>query len=54
MDNLHFAESLLADLDMPDPKIDIIWHEEAQDRLQAYKVGGLKTVSYKTVMQKYK
>jgi putative addiction module component (TIGR02574 family) len=54
MDKLRLAELLLADLDTPDPKIDAIWHEEAQGRLQAYKAGELKTVSYEMVMKKYK
>jgi putative addiction module component (TIGR02574 family) len=54
IDKLRLAELLLADLDNPDPKIDAIWREEAQGRLQAYKVGELKTVSHETVMQKYK
>jgi len=51
--NLSPALKLFADLDTPNPEIDAIWHEEAQERWQAYKAGELKTVSYETVMQKY-
>ncbi|MEQ1543971.1 addiction module protein [Methyloglobulus sp.] len=54
MDKLRLAELLLADLDNPDPEIDAIWREEVQKRWRGYKGGGLKTVSYETVMQKYK
>ena len=44
----------LADLDTPDPETDIIWRDEAQKRWQSYQAGELKTVSYESVMQKYK
>lgn len=54
LEKLQLAELLLADLDKPDPEIDAIWREEAQNRWQAYKAGEIKTVSYETVMQKYK
>lgn len=54
LEKLQLAEQLLADLDVPNPEIDAIWREEAQKRWQAYKAGELKTVSYETVMQKYK
>ncbi|MFZ2404335.1 MAG: addiction module protein [Methylobacter sp.] len=54
LEKLRLAELLLADLDTPNPEIDAIWREEAQKRWQAYKEGGLKTVSYEAVMQKYK
>lgn len=54
LEKLHLAELLLADLDTPDPEIDVIWRNEAQKRWQAYQAGELKTVSYDAVMQKYK
>lgn len=54
LEKLHLAERLLADLDIPNPEIDNIWHNEAAQRWRAYKEGQLKTVSYETVMQKYK
>ena len=54
MEKLQLAELLLADLDTPNPEIDVIWHEEAQKRWIAYQNGQLKTVSYEAVMQKYK
>ena len=53
LEKLRWAELLLADLDTPNPEIDAIWREEAQERWQAYKAGELKMVSYKLVMQKY-
>ena len=54
LEKLRLAELLLADLDTPDPEIDVIWRDEAQKRWQAYQSGKLKTVSYDAVMQKYK
>jgi putative addiction module component (TIGR02574 family) len=54
LEKLRLAELLLADLDTPDPAIDMVWRDEAQTRWQAYQAGELKTVSYDTVMQKYK
>ena len=53
-EKLQLAELLLADLDKPDQEIDVIWKDEAQKRCQAYQASELKTVSYDTVMQKYK
>lgn len=54
LEKLRLAELLLADLEMPNPEIDAIWREEAQKRWQAYKAGELNTISYESVMQKYK
>lgn len=54
LEKLRLAELLLADLDKPNPEIDAIWRDEAQQRWQAYKEGKLKTVSYEAVMKKYK
>ena len=54
LEKLQLAELLLADLDKPDQEIDVIWKDEAQKRWQAYQASELKTVSYDTVMQKYK
>jgi putative addiction module component (TIGR02574 family) len=54
LEKLQLAELLLANLDKPDHEIDVIWKDEAQKRWRAYQAGELKTVSYDTVMQKYK
>ena len=54
LEKLRLAELLLADLDSPDPAIDMVWRDEAQKRWQAYQSGELKMVSYDAVMQKYK
>jgi hypothetical protein len=50
----ELVDSILMQLDKPDPEIDRIWAEEARKRWQAYKSGKLETVSYKQVMEKYR
>ncbi len=50
---LELVDSILMQLDKPDPEIDRIWAEEARNRWQAYKAGKLKTVSYGQVMNKH-
>lgn len=39
-------EALLKSLDVPDPKIEKIWLNEAEKRLKAYKAGKIKTISF--------
>jgi len=50
---LELVDSILMQLDKPDPEIDRVWAEEARNRWKAYKAGKLKTVSYEQVMRKY-
>jgi len=50
---LELVDSILMQLDKPDPEIDRIWAEEAKSRWKAYKAGKLKTVSYAQVMRKH-
>lgn len=53
-DKIQFVESILMQLDKPDPEIDRIWAEEARKRWQSYKAGGMETVPYAQVMEKYR
>ena len=48
---LHLIDSLLTELDKPDPTIDAIWAEEAQRRWKAYKRGKIRAIPYKEVMR---
>jgi len=54
IEKLELVDSILMQLDKPDPEIDRIWAEEARKRWQAYKSGKLETVSYELVMEKYR
>lgn len=53
-EKLKLIDSILIQLDRPDPEIDRIWAEEARNRWQAYKSGKLETVSYEKVMSKHR
>ena len=48
-DRFLIIEGLLHSLDEPDKTIEQIWAIEAEKRLQAYKAGLVKTVSYEAV-----
>lgn len=50
---LELVDSILMQLDKPDPEIDRIWAEEARKRWKAYKTGKVETVSYEQVMKKH-
>ncbi len=51
---LELVDSILMQLDKPDPEIDRIWADEAKKRWLAYKSGKLETVSYEQVMAKHR
>lgn len=52
-EKIELVDSILMQLDKPDPEIDRIWADEARKRWQAYKKGKLKTVPYDQVMAKH-
>jgi putative addiction module component (TIGR02574 family) len=54
VEKLRLVDTILADLDRPDPEIDRVWAEEARKRWAAYKAGRVPTVPYKTVMAKHR
>lgn len=54
MEKLRLVDTILADLDKPDPEIDRVWVEEARRRWAAYKEGRLPTADYETVMEKHR
>jgi len=50
-DKLRLLETIVSDLD---PEIDRVWADEARKRWSAYKAGKVPTVSYVSVMAKYR
>ena len=52
-EKIELVDSILMQLDKPDPEIDRIWAEEAKKRWEAYKTGKAETVSYERVMKKH-
>lgn len=53
VEKIRIVDTILADLDRPDPEIDRIWAEEARERWGVYKTGRIKTISYEEAMSKY-
>jgi putative addiction module component (TIGR02574 family) len=53
-EKLRLVDTILEDLDKPDPEIDRVWAKEAQKRWKAYKAGRAHTVSYGTLMAKHR
>lgn len=53
-DKLELVDSILMQLDKPDPEIDRVWAKEAKSRWQAYKAGKTKTVSYDKLMNEFR
>lgn len=49
-DRIILLEGLIESLDEPDKNIDQIWTEEAEKRLNAYRSGRTKGVSYEEVI----
>jgi hypothetical protein len=45
-EKLELVDSILIQLDRPDPEIDRIWADEARKRWLAYKSGKLESVPY--------
>lgn len=54
VEKLRLVDTILADLDKPDPELDRVWAEESRKRWAAYKAGRIHTVSYETVMAKHR
>ena len=53
-DKLELVDTILAELDKPDPEIDRVWAEEARKRWSAYKAGRSRTVSYASVRARHR
>ena len=53
-EKLHLVDTILAELDKPDPAVDRIWADESRKRWAAYKAGRIPTVSYQDVMDKHR
>jgi hypothetical protein len=54
IEKIKLVDSILMQLDKPDPEIDRIWINEARKRRLAYKTGKAETVPYDLVMEKYR
>ena len=54
IEKLTVVDSILLELDRPDPELDRIWADESRARWQAYREGGAEHVPYADVMAKYR
>jgi len=53
-DKLAVVDSILLELDKPDPELDRVWADEARARWRAYREGRASHVSYAEVMGTYR
>ena len=53
-EKLRLVDRIMEGLDKPDAEIDRVWAEESRQRWESYKAGKAPTVSYESVMQRYR
>jgi putative addiction module component (TIGR02574 family) len=53
-ERVEIVDQLLQSLDEPDEKIDALWKEEVENRIDAYEAGNAKTVTVQEMLEKYK
>ena len=44
IDKIDLVDQILASLDRPDREIDVLWSIEAENRLEAYRAGKMKSI----------
>lgn len=52
-ERIQLVERILNSLDQPDAALDVLWSNEASDRLAAYRRGEIKAVGLPDVIAKY-
>ena len=50
----QLIDRLISSLDKSDKEIDELWAKEAEDRIDAYDQGKIKTISLEEVLKKYR
>ena len=50
----ELIDKLIYSLDKPDKEIDALWTNEAEDRINAYEQGEIRTVTLENILQKYR
>lgn len=53
IERMALVEQILDSLDVPDPSMDALWAQEADDRLAAYRRGEIRAVPLSEVLAKY-
>ena len=49
----ELIDKLILSLDIPNQKVEELWKNEVEDRVEAYENGDIKAVSIKEVFKKY-
>ena len=52
-ERIQLVDRILNSLDQPDAALDVLWSNEASDRLAAYRRGDVKAVGLPDVIAKY-
>ena len=52
-EKVELIERLMHNLDKPDPKIEKIWVEESEKRVQAHKSGKINSIPYFEIKKQY-
>lgn len=47
-------DKLISDLDKSDPEINEMWVKEAEDRIDAYEQGKMKSITLEKLLRKYR
>jgi hypothetical protein len=50
----RLIDKLISSLDKPDRENDGLWAAEAEDRIDTYGIGKLKSIAFKKLIQKYR
>ncbi len=50
---IDLVEKILASLDSNDKEIEALWSQEAENRLEAYHAGQMKSIPFEQVISKY-
>ena len=53
VERMALVEQILDSLDEPDPTMDALWTQEADDRLAAYRRGEIRALPLSEVLAKY-
>jgi len=53
VDRVALVDELLSSLDQPDERIDMLWAQEAEERLRAYHADELKTIAAADVFAEF-
>jgi putative addiction module component (TIGR02574 family) len=54
VERVTVIDRLLASLDEPDQKLDALWAEEAEARLEAFERGDIRSVTLEEMLAKYR